>query len=80
MGHAPQHLAAVQPARARDRHRYAAGRAALADRSVIAVGPTTTVDRMAALFEDPDVQTLAVMNEEGLAGIVTRSDLLRVVL
>lgn len=47
---------------------------------MIAVGPTTTVDRMAALFEDPDVQTLAVMNEEGLAGIVTRSDLLRVVL
>jgi CBS domain-containing protein len=54
--------------------------AALAERGVLAVSPTTALDRMATLFEDPDVQSLAVMDGERLRGIVTRSDLLRVAL
>jgi CBS domain-containing protein len=54
--------------------------AALAERGVLAVSPATALDRMATLFEDPDVQSLAVMDRERLRGIVTRSDLLRVAL
>jgi CBS domain-containing protein len=54
--------------------------AAVAERGVVAISPQTALDRMVTLFEDPDVQSLAVMDGELLQGIVTRSDLLRVAL
>jgi CBS domain-containing protein len=50
---------------------------ALADHGVVAVAPDTGLDHLVGLFEDPDVQTLAVMEGETLKGVVTRSDLLR---
>jgi CBS domain-containing protein len=53
---------------------------ALAERGVVAISSQTALDRMVTLFEDPDVQSLAVMDGELLQGIVTRSDLLRVAL
>jgi CBS domain-containing protein len=54
--------------------------AALADRGVMEIGPSTSLDEMAAHLEDPDVQTLAVLDGGHLQGVVTRADLLRVIL
>jgi CBS domain-containing protein len=54
--------------------------AALAETGVVAVELHTNLERMVSLLEDPDVQSLAVMDDEHLRGIVTRADLLRVVL
>ena len=53
--------------------------AALAESGVV-VELHTSLERMVALLEDPDVQSLAVMDGDHLRGIVTRADVLRVAL
>ena len=47
---------------------------------MVAVDLHTSLERMVALLEDPDVQSLAVMDGDHLRGIVTRADVLRVAL
>lgn len=53
---------------------------ALAETGVVSVELHASLEQMVALLEDPDVQSLAVMDGDHLRGIVTRADLLRVAL